>query len=60
MEPAGTRASVPKLNLRFWKITLKPNVNRTGKILIVDDTEVVAQLMSEYLRHKGYETFHRV
>jgi PAS domain S-box-containing protein len=29
---------------------------RAGKILIVDDTEVVAQLMSEYLRHKGYQT----
>ena len=29
---------------------------RMGKILIVDDTEVVAQLLSEYLRHKGYET----
>jgi len=33
-----------------------PKIKRAGKILIVDDTEVVAQLMSEYLRHKGYET----
>jgi CheY-like chemotaxis protein len=33
-----------------------PVGKRTGKILIVDDTEVVAQLMSEYLLHKGYET----
>jgi PAS domain S-box-containing protein len=28
-----------------------------GKILIVDDTEVVSQLISDYLQHKGYETF---
>jgi CheY-like chemotaxis protein len=33
-----------------------PKGIRTGKILIVEDTEVVAQLMSEYLRHQGYET----
>jgi CheY-like chemotaxis protein/anti-sigma regulatory factor (Ser/Thr protein kinase) len=27
-----------------------------AKVLIVEDTEVVAQLVSEYLQHKGYET----
>jgi signal transduction histidine kinase/CheY-like chemotaxis protein len=34
-----------------------PSKKHAGKILIVDDTEVVAQLVSEYLRHKEYETF---
>jgi len=34
----------------------KSREKRTGKILIVDDTEVIAQLVSEYLRHWGYET----
>jgi CheY-like chemotaxis protein/nitrogen-specific signal transduction histidine kinase len=29
---------------------------RTDKILIVDDTEVVAQLVSDYLQRKGYKT----
>jgi CheY-like chemotaxis protein len=35
----------------------KSSGGRTGKILIVEDAEVVAQLMSEYLRHQGYQTF---
>ena len=32
------------------------NKKHTGKILIVEDTEVVAQLITEYLQHIGYET----
>jgi CheY-like chemotaxis protein/two-component sensor histidine kinase len=34
-----------------------PDVSDGAKILIVEDTEVVAQLISEYLRHKGYRTY---
>jgi len=33
----------------------QPRVKRTGKILLAEDTEVVAQLISEYLKHMGYE-----
>ncbi|MCE9644920.1 MAG: PAS domain S-box protein [Chloroflexi bacterium] len=29
--------------------------NRNGRILLVEDTDVVVQLISEYLRYKGYE-----
>jgi len=44
---------------QFQTLEKKPmsKIKHTGKILIVDDTEVVTQLMSEYLRHKGYQTF---
>jgi PAS domain S-box-containing protein len=31
-------------------------VSGNAKVLIVDDTEVVAHLVSEYLQHKGYQT----
>jgi PAS domain S-box-containing protein len=34
----------------------KLDTTRAGQILIVDDTEVVTQLISEYLQHKGYKT----
>jgi CheY-like chemotaxis protein len=34
----------------------KSSGKRTGKILVVDDTEVVAQLVSDYLKSMGYET----
>ncbi len=32
------------------------DVSSGTKILIVEDTEVVAQLISEYLQHRGYQT----
>jgi CheY-like chemotaxis protein len=34
-----------------------PQRDSGGVVLIVEDTEVVAQLISDYLRHKGYRTF---
>ncbi len=33
------------------------NKKRNGKILIVEDTDVVSTLTSDYLRYKGYEVF---
>ncbi|MBC7877815.1 MAG: PAS domain S-box protein [Anaerolineales bacterium] len=35
--------------------TPKPPEKRNGRILLVEDTDVVVQLISEYLRYKGYE-----
>jgi signal transduction histidine kinase/ActR/RegA family two-component response regulator len=35
----------------------KPEAKHEGKILLVEDTEVIISLMSEYLQYKGYEIF---
>jgi signal transduction histidine kinase/CheY-like chemotaxis protein len=34
----------------------KPNIKHTGRILVVDDTELVSQLVCDYLENMGYET----
>ncbi len=38
-------------------ILQKPEAKQEGKILLVEDTEVIISLMSEYLQYKGYEMF---
>ncbi len=35
----------------------KPDREHTGKILIVDDVKMAAELIGEYLRNRGFETF---
>jgi PAS domain S-box-containing protein len=45
------------LNLLPQANNSKTSEKRTGKILVVDDTEDVTQLIKEYLEHKGYEVF---
>ncbi len=35
----------------------RSNEKRNGKILLVEDTDVVVALMNDYLRYKGYEVF---
>jgi PAS domain S-box-containing protein len=38
-------------------ILLQPEVKREGKILLVEDTEVIVSLMNEFLQYKGYQMF---
>ena len=33
----------------------RPEEKHTGKVLLVEDTEVISSLMNEYLRYKGYQ-----
>jgi PAS domain S-box-containing protein len=50
------QAMLPTVQAKALNDIPMPKAIHTGKILIVEDTEVVAQLMSEYLQHQGYET----
>jgi signal transduction histidine kinase/ActR/RegA family two-component response regulator len=36
---------------------LKSDAKRNGRLLLVEDTEVISSLMNEYLRYKGYQVF---
>jgi CheY-like chemotaxis protein len=46
-----------KLTAELPRLGLKPARMHTGKILLVEDTDVVITLMSEYLLYKGYKVF---
>ncbi|HQX01838.1 MAG TPA: response regulator, partial [Anaerolineales bacterium] len=35
----------------------RPEEKHTGKVLLVEDTEVISSLMNEYLHYKGYQVF---
>jgi CheY-like chemotaxis protein len=36
---------------------LRSDEKRSGKVLLVEDTEVISSLMNEYLLYKGYQVF---
>jgi PAS domain S-box-containing protein len=44
-----------RVTAELTRPSLKPNGRRGGKILLVEDTNVVVTLMSEYLTYKGYK-----
>jgi PAS domain S-box-containing protein len=53
--PPSEQTAKAKVTAQFLQPSKKSNLKRNGKILLVEDTDLVVQLISEYLRYKGYE-----
>ena len=46
-----------EIKSRITTGSLKPSEKRLAKILLVEDTDVIVTLTTDYLRYKGYEVF---
>lgn len=52
---SNEQTSIAKVTGQLPSPSQKSNIKRNGRILLVEDTDLVVQLISDYLRYRGYE-----